>query len=98
MDYNGEDRHTHLVHVGVHEDLKGPHGQGDVGGGGGDGEDVAEGLLAHVVGVDGLHKVAAGHRHHGGVHGDVQLPRAQLRVGVHAREPEPFGREGGESS
>ena len=63
--------HTHLVHVGVDEDLEGPHGQGDVGGGGGDGEDVVEGLLAHVVGVDCLDQVAAGDRYHGGVHGEV---------------------------
>lgn len=78
----------YLVHVGVDEDLEGPDGEGDVGGGGGDGQHVVVGLLAHVVGVDGLQQVSTGHRHHGGIHRELQLPRAQLRVRVHAGEPE----------
>lgn len=85
------DHGSHLVHVGVYQDLKGSHGQGDVGGGCGDGQHVVERLLPHVVGVDGLQQVPAGHGHHGGVHGELQLPGAQLRVGVHTGEPEPVG-------
>lgn len=47
--------HTHLMHVGVHQNLEGPHSQGNVRGRSGDGQHVVVGLLAHIVGVDCLH-------------------------------------------
>ena len=89
---------THLMHVGINEDFKGPHSQGDVGGCSGDGEDIVESLLPHVMGVDGLHQIATGHGYHGSIHGELQLPRTQLRVGVHTGEPESEGGDKGEKS
>lgn len=76
------------MHVGINQDFKGPHCQGDVGGRGRDGEDIVESLLPHVMGVDGLDQVSTRHSHHWSIHGELQLPRAQLWVGVHTREPE----------
>ncbi len=82
---------THLMHVWIYEDFKGPHSQGDVGGRSGDGEDIVESLLPHIMGVDGLHQISTGHCHHGSIHGELQLPRTQLWVGVYTREPESAG-------
>lgn len=48
-----------------------------------------EGLLPHVMGVDSLYQVPTGHSHHRGIHCELQLPGAQLRVRVHTGEPEP---------
>lgn len=66
------------MHVGVYKDFKGPHSQRDVGGRGGDGEDIVESFLPHVMCVDGLDQIATRHRHHGSIHCELQLPRAQL--------------------
>lgn len=77
------------MHVRVHHDLKGPHSQRDVWRCGRDGEDVMEGLFPHVMGINRLHQVAAGNRHHGGIHGELQFPRTELGVGVHTGEPKP---------
>lgn len=77
------------MHVRVHHDLKGPHGQWDVRCCGRDGEDIMKGLFPHVMGINRLHQVTTGNRHHGGVHGELQLPRTELWVGVHTWEPEP---------
>lgn len=82
---------THLMHVGVHKNLKGPDCQGDIGRCGGDGEDIVKGLLPHVVSVDGLHQIATGNGHHGRINGKLQFPCAELGVGVHAGEPESEG-------
>lgn len=79
------------MHVGIYEDFKGPHSQGDVGGRSGDGQDIMESLLPHIMGVDGLHQIATGHRHHGSIHSELQLPRAELRVGIYTGEPESGG-------
>lgn len=43
------------MHVGVHQNLEGPHSQGNVRGRSWDGQHVVVGLLAHIVGVDCLH-------------------------------------------
>ena len=76
------------MHVGIYEDFKRPHSQGDIGGCSGDGEDIVESLLPHIVGVHCLHQIATTHRHHGSIDGELQLPRTELRVGVYAGEPE----------
>lgn len=77
------------MHVGVHQDFKGAHSQRDVGSRRGNGKDIVEGFLPHVICVDGFNQVSTGYSHHGCIHRELQLPRAQLRVGVHTGEPEP---------
>lgn len=81
----------HLMHVGVYEDLKGPSSHGDVGSRSGDGEDIVESLLPHIMCVDCLHQIATGHCYHWCIHSELKLPRTQLWVGVHARKPESRG-------
>lgn len=81
------------MHVGIHKDFKWAHSQGDVGGCGGDGEDVVERLLPHVMSVDGLHQVSTAHCHHGSIHGELQLPGTELWIRVDTREPESEERD-----
>lgn len=81
------------MHVGINKDFKGPHSQGDVGGRSGDGQDIVESLLPHVMGVDGLHQIATGHCYHRSIHSELQLPRTKFRVGVYTGEPESVGED-----
>lgn len=89
--YTYRNEWTHLMHVGIYKDFKGPHSQGDVGRCSGNGEDIVKGLLPHIVGIDGLHQIATGNRHHGSIHSELQLPCTELWVGVYTGEPESGG-------
>ena len=55
-----------------------PDREGDVGSGGGDGEEVVVGLTTKVFGVDGFQQVSAADCHHVHVHRQLNLPHAHL--------------------
>lgn len=48
-----------------------------------------ESLLPHVVCVNSFHQISTRDRHHRSIHSELQLPGAQLRVGVDTGEPKP---------
>lgn len=76
-----------LGHLRVDVDLKRSDGQGNVGRGRRDVEDVVERLAPHVERVDSLDEVPARHGDHALVDGELELPGARLVERVDAGEP-----------